>query len=61
MQCNVGTTDRIIRAIAGAAVLAWGITNGNVIADVVGVVLLGTAILKFCPAYLPFKLNTCGK
>jgi hypothetical protein len=61
MQCNVGTTDRIIRAIAGAAALAWGISNGNVIADVVGVVLLGTAILKFCPAYLPFKLNTCGK
>ena len=61
MQCNVGTTDRIIRAIAGAAALAWGITNGNIIADIVGVVLLGTAILKFCPAYLPFKLNTCGK
>ena len=61
MQCNVGTTDRIIRAIAGAAALAWGISNGNVIADVIGVVLLGTAILKFCPAYLPFKLNTCGK
>lgn len=61
MQCNVGTTDRIIRAIAGAAALAWGITSGNIIADIVGVVLLGTAILKFCPAYLPFKLNTCGK
>jgi hypothetical protein len=61
MQCNVGTTDRIIRAIAGAAALAWGITNGNVIADIIGVVLLGTAILKFCPAYLPFKLNSCGK
>jgi hypothetical protein len=61
MQCNVGTTDRIIRAIVGAGALAWGISNGNVIADVVGVVLLGTAILKFCPAYLPFKLNSCGK
>jgi hypothetical protein len=61
MQCNIGTTDRILRAIVGAAVLAWGISNGNVIADIVGVVLLGTAILKFCPAYLPFKLNTCGK
>lgn len=61
MQCNVGTTDRIIRAIVGAGALAWGISNGNVIADVVGVVLLGTAVLKFCPAYLPFKLNSCGK
>jgi hypothetical protein len=61
MQCNVGTTDRILRGIIGAAALAWGISNGNVIADIIGVVLLGTAILKFCPAYLPFKLNTCGK
>ena len=45
MTCNIGKYDRIIRGVAGAAVLAWGIMNGSIIADVVGGVLLFTAII----------------
>jgi hypothetical protein len=37
--------------MAGAV---WGI-----IAAVVGVVMLGTAALGMCPAYMPFKISTC--
>lgn len=64
---NVGGVDRAVRGIIGivALVLAFtmfGVTSGavvGVIAAIVGVVMLLTAALGFCPAYLPFKLSTC--
>jgi len=58
MTCNVGKIDRIIRAIVGAAVLAWGVVNGNIIADVVGGVLLFTALIRWCPPYTLLGINT---
>ena len=66
---NVGGVDRAVRGIIGivALVLAFtmfGVTSGavvGVIAAIVGVVMLLTAALGFCPAYLPFKLSTAGK
>jgi len=59
MKPNVGGLDRIVRIIAGLALLGagfyfktwWGL---------VGVVPILTATFRFCPAYLPFGLNTCG-
>jgi len=59
MKPNVGGLDRIVRIIAGLAVLGagcyfktwWGL---------VGVVPILTATFRFCPAYLPFGLNTCA-
>lgn len=58
MTCNIGKIDRAIRGIAGAAILTWGIMNGNIIADVVGGVLLFTAIIGWCPPYALLGLNT---
>ena len=51
MTCNIGKIDRIIRVILGIALLGWGVMNGNIIADVVGGVLLLTAIIGWCPPY----------
>lgn len=59
MKQNMGSTDRIIRAIVGVAILAagfhfkswWGL---------VGLIPLGTAFVSVCPAYLPFGLSTRG-
>lgn len=58
MKPNIGFTDHIIRVILGAALLgagyyfksAWGF---------LGLVPILTAVVRFCPAYLPFGLNTC--
>lgn len=62
MQCNIGTIDRIIRVLIGLGALVWGVMNGNIIADIVGVVLLFTAITGFCILYVPFGINTgCKK
>ena len=59
MKSNVGGIDRILRLIADFAILGagyyfkswWGL---------VGLVPILTATFRFCPAYLPFGLNTCG-
>jgi uncharacterized membrane protein len=64
MKQNMGTTDRIIRAVVVAPVLLViaymvGFTSVvGVIATVLAVVMLGTAAVGFCPLYAPFHLHT---
>jgi len=54
---NVGSIDKIIRLIAGAALTVWGFvfsgigTTIGIIAVVVGVVLLLTGLINFCPLF----------
>lgn len=57
---NVGGIDRIIRAVAGMAIIGAGIWFQSWW-GLIGLVVLGTAIVRFCPAYFPFKLSTRGK
>ncbi|MFN3750600.1 MAG: DUF2892 domain-containing protein [Thiobacillus sp.] len=60
MNVNVGTTDRIIRIVAGLALIAWAaLFNGPVWAWI-GVIPLATGILRICPAYSLLGMNTCG-
>jgi hypothetical protein len=64
MKKNVGTIDAVIRAIAGIAAIAayaMGMLDGTmgIVALVVGVVLLGTAIMGWCPPYAIFGISTC--
>jgi hypothetical protein len=65
MEQNVGGMDRIIRVAAGIILLiiaAISLINNilwlGVITVLIGVVLVITAILGFCPLYLLFKINT---
>jgi hypothetical protein len=58
MVKNMGGTDRIIRLVVGAAILVVGGIAGSWWA-LLGVVFIVTGFLKFCPAYLPFRINTC--
>lgn len=64
-SANVGSVDRMIRIVVGlalillpqligpvAAWLSWG-------APVVGVVLILTGLVRFCPAYTLFGIKTC--
>ncbi len=60
MKTNVGSIDRTLRIIVGLLILAagfyfqswWGL---------IGIVPLGTALIGWCPAYLPFGISTCKK
>jgi len=57
----MGKLDRVIRLIIGLVIVAWGVMNNNLIADVIGGILLFTAITGWCPLYIPFGINTgCG-
>lgn len=58
MKCNVGKIDRVVRAVIGIGALAYGIANSNIVVDVIGGIVLLTAILGWCPLYIPFKINT---
>jgi len=58
MSANVGSIDRIIRILAGLALIAWALTGGPVWAWI-GVVPLATGVFKFCPAYSLIGMNTC--
>jgi Inner membrane protein YgaP-like, transmembrane domain len=59
MSANIGTIDRIIRILAGVALIAWALMGGPVWAWI-GVVPLATGLLKICPAYSLLGVNTCG-
>jgi hypothetical protein len=59
MKCNVGGPDRILRAILGLALIGFGLATSNFVVAAIGLVPLGTAIFRWCPAYLPLKISTC--
>jgi len=63
MKTNMGGADRAVRIVIGLALLSllvllegsarwWGL---------IGIVMIGTGIVGFCPAYLPFGISTCKK
>lgn len=60
---NMGQTDRLIRAIIGAALLVFtflSLSGGLAwVAGIVGAVLLATAALGSCPPYALLGINTC--
>ena len=65
MQKNVGTIDRTIRALVGIVALAVYFFGGlqgvlGILAIVVGIVMLGTAAMGWCPPYSLLGINTCG-
>jgi hypothetical protein len=70
MEINVGTTDRILRAVLGIVlVLAPFVLNmplfdsvvATAISVIVGLVMLGTAATRFCLLYRVLGTNTCGR
>ena len=63
MKQNVGTIDRIVRGIAGIALIAsyaleMVAGTAGIVMLVVGIVLLGTVITGWCPPYILMGINT---
>lgn len=61
MEANVGKTDRIIRIVAGLALLSLVFIGPQTLWGLIGIVLLATAFINFCPAYKLLGMNTLGK
>jgi len=58
MKTNVGGIDKILRIVAGIALIAWALMGGPVWAWI-GIVPLATGLLGWCPAYTLLGMNTC--
>ena len=60
MTANVGGIDRVLRIVAGLALIALAITNVvGMWGYVVGGVVLATGVFRFCGAYTLLGVNTC--
>lgn len=59
MKKNVGSIDRILRILAGAALVAWVLLASGPAWAWIGIVPLATGLINFCPAYSIFGINTC--
>ena len=60
MNAHVGSVDRTVRIVAGLGLIGATLTGVIGVWGFVGIVPLATGLFRFCPAYLPFGLNTCG-
>ncbi|MBV1774718.1 DUF2892 domain-containing protein [Burkholderiaceae bacterium DAT-1] len=60
MQVNVGGVDRMLRIVVGVALVVLAATGMVGAWGWIGIVPILTGTFRFCPAYLPFGMNTCG-
>ena len=60
MTCNIGNTERVLRAIAGLALIAIVFVGPQTVWGWIGVIPLATAIFGWCPPYALLGINTCG-
>lgn len=60
MQCNIGKTDRMIRMVAGVAIIAAGFYYQSWW-GAIGVVPLLTGTLRWCPPYQLLGISTNKK
>ena len=67
MTCNMGRTDRMLRALLIAPVLVIiGVVAGPTgalayVLYALAAVMLATSAVGFCPLYAPFKINTTSR
>jgi hypothetical protein len=68
MTANVGTIDRVLRAILGILLIALPFVSdllvvqgpiGASVSVIVGVVMLATSAMRFCPLYRILGVRTC--
>ena len=61
MSINMGSADRIIRAIVGIVLLALVFVGPQTAWGGIGIVPLATAAVGNCPAYSILGIKTCKK
>ena len=62
MKQNVGTIDRTVRILFGAALITFAIVGEGAAAKFgwIGVIPLLTAFAGFCPLYTLLGVNSCA-
>ena len=59
MTVNVGTIDRVVRIVAGLALIALALMGTIGVWGYIGIVPLFTGLFRTCPAYSLLGINTC--
>ena len=64
MKKNMGGTDRLLRLIIAAVVVAlyfFGVIEGTLgfVLLILSAIFVLTSFVSFCPLYTPFGINTC--
>lgn len=60
MKTNIGSTDRMLRIIAGLIIIGLGVYYQS-LWGAIGLVPLLTGIFRFCPLYTMLGINTCPR
>ncbi len=58
MKKNIGKIDRIIRLVVGVVLVANAFVGWQSPWGWIGLILIGTAFMSFCPIYPLLKLDT---
>jgi len=60
MKANVGTIDKVLRLVAGAALISIVFVGPQTPWGWIGIVPIATALVGWCPAYSIFGINSCS-
>jgi Inner membrane protein YgaP-like, transmembrane domain len=63
MEVNVGGSERTIRVVIGLVLIALGLFHvlrgtGAIVGYIIGAIALITGLVRFCPAWKLFGINT---
>ena len=58
MKANIGNTDRLIRIVLGLILLSLAFVGPKTPWGYLGLILIATGIVRWCPAYLPFGISS---
>ena len=59
MKRNIGSVERIIRIIAGIAVISLAFVGPKSAWAYLGIIPLATGLIGWCPPYALFGFSTC--
>lgn len=58
MDCNIGKVDMILRIITGLVLIVLAAYLQSIILGIMGIIPLATGMIRFCPIYAIFKINS---
>ncbi len=59
MKKNVGSIERVVRVIAGIAILSFAFVGPQSPWAYLGIIPLATGLMGWCPAYALLGISTC--
>lgn len=59
MKKNIGSIERIIRAVVGIVLIALVFVGPQTPWGWIGIIPLATSIMGWCPPYAMFGISTC--